>query len=97
MTDEVHPLVTLLAARAKSHPEEFTNSSFASDALGSDNRWWLALDAVMHSGTDADKALLASTIGRIRMNKAHEWAMNELCNGEDRRRKDQLVIKSIGR
>ncbi len=82
MTDEVHPLVELLVARAKSHPEEFNEER---NPLTPTDRWWRALDTVSRSGTDADKAVIASTVGRIAMDKAHEWALDELLNGDERR------------
>lgn len=83
MTDEVHPLVTLLVARAKSHPEEFRGGR--PNALNPANRWWFAVDTIRRDGTAEDKALLASTIGRVLMDEAHEWALDELMNGEQRR------------
>jgi len=82
MTDEVHPLVTLLVARAKSHPGEFEDNL---EATRSSDRWWHAISTVSRHGTDADKALMASTVGRIAMDKAHEWALDELLNGDERR------------
>jgi hypothetical protein len=82
MTDEVHPLVTLLVARAKSHPGEFEDNL---EATRSGDRWWPAISTVSRHGTDADKALMASTVGRIAMDKTHEWALDELLNGEERR------------
>ena len=82
MEDKVHPLVTLLVARAKSHPDEFKEER---DTLGGAERWWRAVDVISRNGTNADKALMASTIGRIAMDKAHEWALDELLNGDERR------------
>jgi hypothetical protein len=82
MEDKVHPLVTLLVARAKSHPDEFKEER---DTLGGAERWWRAVDTISRNGTDADKAVMASTVGRIAMDKAHEWALDELLNGDERR------------
>jgi hypothetical protein len=82
MTDKVHPLVELLVARAKSHPDEFKEDI---DSIASSDRWWRAISVISRNGTDADKALLASTVGRIAMDRAHEWALDELLNGEERR------------
>ena len=83
MTDEVHPLVTLLVARAKSHPEEFRGGK--PNTISPTNRWWFAVDTIRRNGTAGDKALLANTIGRGLMDEAHEWALDELMNGEQRR------------
>ena len=88
MTDKVHPLVELLVARAKSNPEEFNEER---DTISSSDRWWRALDTVSRNGTDADRALISSTIGRIAMDKAHEWALDELLNGEERRAEDRRM------
>jgi hypothetical protein len=82
MTDKVHPLVELLVARAKSHPDEFKDDM---DSIAASDRWWRAINVISQNGTDADKALLASTIGRIAMDRAHEWALDELLNGDERR------------
>ena len=87
MTDEVHPLVTLLVARAKSHPEEF--GSGKPNAINPNNRWWFAVDTIRRDGTAEDKALLASTIGRVLMDEVHEWALDELMNGEQRRAEEE--------
>jgi hypothetical protein len=83
MTDEVHPLVTLLVARAKSHPEEFRGGK--PNTISPASRWWFAVDTIRRDGTAGDKALLANTIGRGLMDEAHEWALDELMNGEQRR------------
>jgi hypothetical protein len=80
---KVHPLVELLVARAKSHPEEFVNGT--PDTLSATNRWWHAVDVIRRDGTVEDNAVLDKVIGRMAMDKAHEWAMDELMNGEQRR------------
>jgi hypothetical protein len=90
MTDKVHPLVELLVARAKSHPDEFKDDTDTITTAASD-RWWRAINVISRNGTDADKALLANTIGRIAMDKAHEWALDELLNGEERRAEDRRM------
>ena len=83
MEDNTHPLVELLAARAKSHPQEFL------DEHESGGRWLHALVVIERSGTAEDKALIAKTIGRVRMDEAHEWALDELLNGEERRAEER--------
>jgi hypothetical protein len=92
MTDEVHPLVTLLVARAKSHPDEFKEER---DIIASSDRWWRAVDIISRNGTDADKALMSSTIGRLAMDKAHEWALDELLNGEERREAERRAKEEM--
>ena len=83
MKDNTHPLVELLAARAKSHPHEFLEEH------ESGGRWLHALVVIERSGTAEDKALIAKTIGRVRMDEAHEWALDELLNGEQRRAEER--------
>ena len=80
---KVHPLVELLVARAKTHPEEFVNGG--PDTLSVTNRWWHAVDVIRRDGTVEDNAVLDKVVGRIAMDRAHEWAMDELLNGEQRR------------
>lgn len=91
MTDEVHPLVTLLVARAKSHPEEFRGGK--PNTISPASRWWFAVDTIRRDGTAEDKALLTSTIGRGLMDEAHEWALDELMNGEQRRAEGQRAME----
>lgn len=80
---KVHPLVELLVARAKTHPEEFVTGG--PDTLSVTNRWWHAIDVIRREGTVEDNAVLDKVVGRMAMDKAHEWAMDELLNGEQRR------------
>ncbi len=74
---ETHPLVTLLLARIESHPEEFT---------GGWARWHEAIAAVGENASDREGNLLAAAIKKARLNKAHQDAMDELLNGDERRR-----------
>jgi hypothetical protein len=83
MEAKVHPLVELLVARAKSHPEEFVHGG--PESISATSRWWYAIDVIRRDGTDADNAAMDKAIGSMAMDKAHEWAMDELMNGEQRR------------
>lgn len=91
MTDKVHPLVELLVARAKSHPDEFRDEPDNTLTTSASDRWWRAISVISRNGTSADKALMSSTIGRIAMDKAHNWALDELLNGEERRAEERRV------
>lgn len=83
MEDKLHPLTELMIARAKSHPEEFTVvNSYA-------NRWREALATIERHGTIADASALKEVIGRINMDHMHEWALEELMNGEERRAEEK--------
>ena len=77
---EVHPVVELLLARMKSHPEEFQAGM---------NRWDFVLHKVLDNGNEADLEAINEGLRPIRLAEAHEWMMDELLNGDDRRRKEQ--------
>jgi hypothetical protein len=84
MVDEtLHPVVQLLLKRMESHPEEFQYST--------GGRWQYALDMIEDHGAEGEKAALQSAIKIIRLEEAHVWALNELCNGDERRGKAKLV------
>lgn len=85
MADELHPLTTLLLARMKSHPDEFM-VGIGRDHVAENDRWGPALASVYRHGSEADKAALKAEVDVLRMTEAHEWTMDELCNGSERRR-----------
>lgn len=82
MADEPHDVVKLLLARMESHPEEFR----LKDPSYHD-RWYNHMSAINTYGNEADKAALAAKIRDIRMSEIHEQVMDELLNGDERRRK----------
>lgn len=84
MADEPHEVVTLLLARMESHPEEFR----LKDPSYHD-RWYNHMSAIDAYGNEADKTALAEKVRDIRMGEIHERVMDELLNGEDRRRKEE--------
>lgn len=76
---DVHPLVELLLARMKSDPEEFKLST---------SRWTWVLDKVLDNGSEAEIEAINQGLRPIRLDEAHEWMMDELLNGEDRRKEE---------
>jgi hypothetical protein len=80
---EPHDAVKLLLARMESHPEEFR---FKEGAYH--DRWYNHISAINSYGNEADKAAIATKTRDIRMAEVHEQIMEELCNGEERRRKE---------
>jgi hypothetical protein len=82
MADEPHDVVKLLVARMESHPEEFS-----SDKERYSDRWERYISEIEVFGNEADKAALNAKLRDIWMVKIHEKVMDELCNGEERRRK----------
>lgn len=84
MGTELHPVVQLLLARMKSHPEEFQAGM---------NRWDWILHKVQDNGTEAELEALNEALRPIRLDEAHEQMMDELCNGDERRRKSNEVLR----
>jgi hypothetical protein len=74
--DEPHAVVRLLLKRMESHPEEFET--------GGDGRWAEWLDELIPFTTEAERVLLRGPM----MQHIHEQVMDELLNGEERRRKE---------
>jgi len=81
MVDEPHAVVKLLIARMESHPEEFKRSL--------DGRWYDIVGEINAWGNETDKAAIAAGLRDIRLGEAHEDALDELCNGPDRRRRQE--------
>lgn len=79
MTDEPHAVVRLLLARIESHPEEFKRGTA---------RWVSITNQVEDWGSEADKQTINDALRNFRLTSAHEEMMEELLNGEDRRRKE---------
>ena len=82
MEDEPHEVVTLLLKRMESHPEEFR----IGDGPFHD-RWYDHVNGIHAYGSEADKAALATGLRKIRLAEIHEKVMDELLNGDERRRK----------
>jgi len=82
MADEPHEVVTLLLKRMESHPEEFR----IGDGPFHD-RWYDHVNTINAYGNEADKAALATGLREIRLAEIHEKVMDELLNGDERRRK----------
>lgn len=91
MAEILHPVVKLLLARMESHPEEFEDEYLMSalSPIDGSGRWHGAIRAVNANGTTEDKVALNAKLNSIRMAQTHEWVMDELCNGDERRRKQE--------
>ena len=84
MADEPHDVVKLLLARMESHPEEFKFTRG-----GYHQRWYDHINSINEYGNKADKTALNAKLRDIRLTEIHEQVMDELCNGEERRRKEK--------
>jgi len=81
MADEPHEVVTLLLKRMESHPEEFrVGGKPYSD------RWDEHISDIQTFGNAVDTAALDAKLRDIRLAEIHERVMDELLNGDDRRR-----------
>ncbi len=89
MSKELHPVVQLLLARMKSHPEEFRDEYIMStlEPTTSWGRWDNALRALKDNASEHDLAALNEGLGAIRMEQIHNAVLDELLNGDERRRK----------
>jgi hypothetical protein len=79
-----HDVVKLLLARMESHPEEFRLKQGRYHS-----RWFDHINAVNSYGNKIDKAALNTKLRDIRLAEIHEQVMDELCNGDERRRKEE--------
>ena len=90
---EFHPLVELLLARMKSHPEEFEgdmSSGLYSDRnLPTGLRWAQVISHMKDYLTPEEEVAVTAALRVIRMDSIHRHAMDELLNGEERRRKER--------
>jgi hypothetical protein len=85
---ELHPVVQLLLERMKSHPEEFKDEYLTSgiSPVDGSGRWNAALTAIYANGSEHDREAINGALRGIRMEQVHEWVLDELLNGEDRRK-----------
>jgi hypothetical protein len=88
MTNNIHPVVELLAARMESHPEEFGENG--------NGRWAQWLDQLIPFITEAERVLLRVPM----MQDIHEEVLDELLNGperraEEKRKRDEEVQRHI--
>jgi hypothetical protein len=86
MADEVHEVVTLLLARMESNPEEF--EFHASGSLAVTGRWETWIAQLGWHFNEAEKALIYGKARELIFQRVHGEVLDELLNGEDRRRKE---------
>lgn len=80
MSDELHPVVTLLLKRMESHPEEFGHGV---------SRWGWMIENVLENCSKEEAEAIKEGLRPIRLQEIHETVMDELLNGDERRRKEQ--------
>ena len=84
MAKEYHPLVMLMLARIKSHPEEFEVERGKTNLS---KRWCRVLQDIDEYACEEGKRLVSEAVNAVRMDQAHRDAMDELLNGDDHRAK----------
>jgi hypothetical protein len=77
---EMHDVVKLLLARIESHPEEFERGM---------HRWDWVMERVKSHGSKEENEALHAALRPIRLQETHEDMLDELLNGDERRRKEQ--------
>lgn len=83
MSENVHPVVRLLAKRMESHPEEFKFHSGGSLAIT--GRWETWISQLGWYFNEAEKELIYGKAKELIFQRVHEEVMDELLNGEERR------------
>lgn len=77
---EMHDVVKLLLARIESHPAEFERGM---------HRWDWIMERVKSHGSKEENEALHAALRPIRLQETHEDMLDELLNGDERRRKEQ--------
>jgi len=80
MADELHAVTRLLLKRMESHPEEFTRGT---------DRWGGFVEDILRYGNEAEKTALNAALRDIRLGEVHEWVMDELLTGPERRAEEE--------
>lgn len=91
MNKQMHPLVELMLKRMESHPEEFMggpeNIVYPTYDTPLSNRWDCILSEMKDCMTEEEEVAVNTALGAIRMERLHNEALDELLNGDERRRK----------
>ena len=88
MSEERHPVVELLIARMESNPEEFG---------WGEGRWDHLLGQVEEYSSDEERRAIRAALRPIHLDKAHEWMMDELFNGDERRAEAERKLMAANR
>ena len=88
MSEERHPVVELLIARMESNPEEFG---------WGEGRWDHLLGQVEEYSSDEERRAIRAALRPIHLDEAHEWMMDELFNGDERRAEAERKLMAANR
>ena len=83
----MHGVVKLILARMKSHPDEFVSHRATLQEYGgrAAGRWQDVMYAINEYGNEEEQNAIAGALREIQLDVAHERAMDELLNGDERR------------
>lgn len=95
MADNIHPVVELLAARMESHPEEFRVYDNSTLAIG--GRWETWIAQIRPFMNEAEHEMLLGKAKEVFLQRVHEEVLDELMNGEERRRAEREEYERTAR
>lgn len=95
MADNIHPVVELLAARMESHPEEFRFHD--NQTLAITGRWETWIHQIRPFLNEAEDEMLFGKAKEAFLQRVHEEVLDDLLNGEDRRRQEREEYERTAR
>jgi hypothetical protein len=86
---ELHPAVELLLARMESHPEEFATKEKVYATNSRLSKMISLYGDILNRASEKEVALLRAAMDKIQLDLLHNDLMDELLNGEDRRKAEE--------
>lgn len=84
-----HPVIELLIARMKSHPEEFVGGQSTPGAF---RRWNSIVERIRHVAVGEDLEAFEKAYSSVCLDAIHTEVMDELLNGDERRLQAQAKL-----
>ncbi len=89
----MHPLVELIVTRIRTHPDEFVDrdrtDSYAELGVADRSRWFTIIYEFSQIATEEEKAAVNAALHGPQMDLLREEFLDELLNGEERRRQER--------
>ena len=86
---ELHPAVELLLARMESHPEEFVTNEKVYTTNSRIVKMTSLYEDILSRASEKEAVLLRAAMNKIQLDLLHNDLMDELFNGEDRRKAEE--------
>jgi ribosomal protein L17 len=86
---ELHPAVELLLARMESHPEEFVTNEKVYTTNSRIVKMTSLYEDILSRASEREAVLLRAAMNKIQLDLLHNDLMDELFNGEDRRKAEE--------